>query len=143
MMTTANNTNTTTTAVDTTTTITVADGRKWNLILDSEDAFAHANASLLESVINSIVANTSVRTNVNMEGLTNITEVLRKMSLKCGKLTISISDKFVESLDFSNFTKTYGVSEINRNLIKLLGFISKYGIWFEDTYVNSKGTGFC
>ncbi len=134
----ANNTTVNTTTADTIN-ISITEGRKWRRVLDAEDAFAYTNASLLEAIVNMIIANTSVRTNVNEDALINITETLRDMSSKCGRLNICINDKVVEVLDFSSFTRNYGVSEISRNLMKILNYISSNNIWFEDNYSG----GFC
>lgn len=129
---------------ETTTLIDQFTDKKWDLVLNRDSAYKDVNYRLVESVIDLIIANTASHRNVGKSELNTMVERLKEMFNKDGCLNIRNEDgKIIHSMNFSNFIKNYGVSELTRNLIELLNAMSNFDIWFNDSYTNEMGNGFC
>ena len=131
-------------AETTTTLIDQFTDKKWDLVLNTDSAYSDVNYRLVESAIDLIIANTTSHRNVGKLELNTMVERLKEMFNKDGCLNIrSEGGDIIYSMNFSNFIKNYGVSKLTRNLIDLLSHISNFDIWFNDSYSNEYGVGFC
>ena len=114
----------------------------WIKVLNKDAVMDTAIMHMLESIFNTVLYNTALKTMVTESVLTNFKEVFDNMVDTSGVLFIetNIESRNNEKFIFSDYRRKWGKESIYRSLVKIFDIVYSNGIWFEDT---KESKGFC